>query len=130
MIIRTSIFLIWSILLSACTTSNHPTPSDHMNVTIYTDKLSELRWYVPASEVIQLTISNQTPERHTWSILTPTATRKMGEPWFTAQILPGETLNLRFTSPDAPGEYDIISQGEWANNPLTGEIVVIQINDK
>jgi hypothetical protein len=126
MLQRYLILLVFSITLAGCSIADRPPYSSEMDVVIRESTLSEVRWHVPAGEVIQVQLSNQAAESHTWSILTPVSTGKTGTAWFSQEVHPGETLKITFTAPAAPGEYDVVSVGTETKTRLTAEIVVVQ----
>jgi hypothetical protein len=123
---RSLIILVLTVLLTACTVEEQPAYTSKIDVIIGSGSLSESRWHVPAGEVIQVQLSNQTEEMHTWSILTPTGSWRTGAAWYSEQIAPGETRSTSFTAPAAAGEYDVVSTGADTNARLTAEIVVVQ----
>jgi hypothetical protein len=86
---RSLIILVLTVLLTACTVEEQPAYTSKIDVIIGSGSLSESRWHVPAGEVIQVQLSNQTEEMHTWSILTPTGSWRTGAAWSQNKLLQG-----------------------------------------
>jgi hypothetical protein len=124
---RLIFFLLLSALLAACMADQRAPYSRELQIIIRETGLSAPRWHIPAEEAIQVELTNQTEDVHTWSIMALPDSGTPGTAWLSEQILPGETRIINFIAPAAPGEYDVVSESQADSNAIfTAEFVVVQ----
>ena len=108
----TAIFL--SSVLAAC--SGPQGPSKSLNVTMTDFVFSPNTFTVPAGEQISFSATNNGAVTHSFVIMKSgvqvaghfTDTDKPNIYWDVEQIAPGQSVKEMFTSPDDPGQYEII----------------------
>ena len=106
--------LFLSRVLAAC---GGPTrPSTSLDVTMTDFAFSPNTFTVPAGEKISFSATNNGAVTHSFVIMKSgfqvaghfTDTDKPNIYWEVEQIAPGQSVKEMFTSPDDPGEYEII----------------------
>jgi len=118
-------------LLTACSQAIDP-GSTLISVNITKDGCHPISWRVPAGQMITIKIISQVTEDYTWIIMARPVTLPLdgndaANIYFAYQVAPMQSEITRFTSPNAPGEYDVIcSPISHTEEDQVGKITVVR----
>jgi hypothetical protein len=129
-------FLTISLLALAagCTQSNSPETQNHLNFSINTNNPSGQRWYVPAGENIEITITNTTEQTLRWIVLArpldgPFDANEQSSILVKIEIPASEDVETNFDSPAAPGEYDVLLINADGELQETARLITVRQTD-
>jgi len=108
------ILLLLSTTFTSCIANNPITYSRTIEVTITDENYSPNSWTVPSGEMIIIDVQNNGSSDHNWSLIgwpvsTPFDKDDLEKIVFQAHVKPAESKQFSFTSPNGPGEYEIVS---------------------
>jgi len=100
------------LLITACSQAVSP-GSTSISVDITKDGCRPLSWRVPAGQTITLKIASQMTEEYTWTLMARPVTLPLdgndaANIFFAQQVAAGQSGTTQFTSPNAPGDYDVV----------------------
>ena len=118
-------------LLTACSQAFDP-GSTLISVNITKDGCHPISWRVPAGQTITIKITSQMAEDYTWTLMARPVTLPLDgndatNIYFAHQVAAGQSETTQFTSPNAPGDYDVIcSPIRHTEEDLLGRITVVR----
>jgi plastocyanin len=118
-------------LLTACNQAID-SGSTLISVNITKDGCRPISWRVPAGQTITIKITSQVAEDYTWTMMARPVTLPLdgndaANIYFAHQVAPDQSETTQFTSPNAPGEYDVIcSPIRHTEEDLVGRITVVR----
>jgi uncharacterized cupredoxin-like copper-binding protein len=105
--------LLSSLLLDACSAGSIPSGTTSIQVTMTEFAFTPNAWTVPDAQKITLTLTNKSKVQHTWILMKgfvtpPYSSADQPNVIFSAQVAPGATNVVSFTSPSSAGEYEVV----------------------
>jgi plastocyanin len=117
--------------LAACSQGIAP-GSTQISVDINKDGCQPLSWRVPAGEEITLKVSNQADKDYSWTLTGRPVTLPLDENdtaniFFETQAAAGQDETVKFTAPNAPGDYDVVcSPRVHTEEDQVGRVTVVR----
>ena len=130
--LQTVLMLFLFIFLAGCRPGSILTGSTAIKATITQGSYRPSYWQVPGGAKITLTLINQDPVSHYWTVLRdpvtlPNQNNRHYTVFFQAEVHASGTTTTQFTAPLAPGEYDVVGEPPYSDaKGIVGTLLVVQ----
>jgi hypothetical protein len=122
---------IFPLMGSSCAQPTIIPGSTDIKVIISSNSFSPTLWRVPGGSEISLVITNNDPVTHHWTLLRdpltpPYSSDDQEKILYQITIPPQSSRTGTFTTPLAPGEYDVIGDPLLITTGMTGILLVVE----
>lgn len=129
---RAFLTLIFFLLLtSACVGNPRKEFTTSIEAVLETDRFTPAKWIVPAGQTIHLHLTNRSGQDADWTVMARPATPPFDsadEPniWFSQSLPAGQDLEVDFSAPAAPGQYDVLCMRAFCDRErIRGTLLVV-----
>jgi plastocyanin len=120
------------LIFAACRPEKILPGSTEIKATITQSTFRPAYWRVSGGAKISVTLINQDPVPHYWTVLRdpitlPNQTNRHYAVFYQTKVGSAETKTTQFTAPLAPGEYDVVGDPPFTDDTgIVGTLLVVQ----